>query len=293
MKNKIALGSAQFGLQYGVANSVGCVSVESVAQIISKARDEGVDTIDTAIAYGTSESVLGLTGVDGFKVITKLPPLPKYPIKIAEWVNNQVELSLSRLKIDKLDGVLLHRSEDISGISSFEYQEALQILKRDNLCAATGISIYGPSELDKLWVSSSRWIPDIVQAPLNIFDQRLIDSGWISRLSKNGIRFHARSTFLQGLLLLDANIAHPYFDPWREYLDNWSLSCNRRGTSRLAAALDFVLSQPEVEKIVVGVDSMQQLQEILSAEQHKDKYNWSSFKITDSGLIDPRRWNLS
>jgi aryl-alcohol dehydrogenase-like predicted oxidoreductase len=292
VNNKIALGSAQFGLQYGVANAIGHVPIDCVAQIINKAREEGVDTIDTAISYGSSESVLGLVGVDGFKVITKLPPLPKSPVKVIEWVNKQVELSLSRLRIDKLDGVLLHRPEDITGVSSFEYQEALKILKRDNLCSATGISIYDPLELGRLWLDSNRWMPDIIQAPLNIFDQRLIDSGWLAKLSNSGVRVHVRSTFLQGLLLMDADSIHSYFEPWRVNLDNWILWCARSEISCLAAALDFVSSQSEVEKIVIGVDSLQQLREILSVKQYGGEKVWDSFKNTDPGLIDPRQWNL-
>jgi aryl-alcohol dehydrogenase-like predicted oxidoreductase len=292
VKNKIALGSAQFGLQYGVANAIGHVSIDCVSQIISKARDEGIDTIDTAISYGSSESALGQAGVCGFKVITKLPPLPKSPVKIIEWVNTQVELSLGRLKIDKLDGVLLHRAEDITGAFSLEYQEALQILRRDNLCSAVGVSIYDPWELEKIWVNSNGWLPEIIQAPLNIFDQRLIDSGWLATLSKNGIRVQIRSVFLQGLLLLDVACRNSYFEPWSQNLDAWVQWCNNNSISRLSAALDFAASQEGVERIVVGVDSLRQLKEILSIEQSVEKRILSSFKIADAGLIDPRRWNL-
>lgn len=292
IKNKIALGSAQFGLQYGVANEIGHVSINCVSQIISKARDEGIDTIDTAISYGSSESALGRAGVSGFKVITKLPPLPKFPLKIIEWINSQVELSLDRLKVDKLDGILLHRAEDITSAYSLEYQKALEILKRDNLCSAVGLSIYDPWELEKVWANSNGWLPEIIQAPLNIFDQRLIDSGWLSTLSKNGIRVQVRSVFLQGLLLLDADSRNLYFEPWRRNLDDWLHWCNESGVSRLSAALDIAVNQEGVEKIVVGVDSLQQLKEILAIEQHVEKRNLSSFKIEDAGLIDPRRWNL-
>jgi len=290
--NKIALGSAQFGLQYGIANKVGHVPIEHVSEILIKAREEGVDTIDTAIAYGNSENVLGLVGVEGFKVITKLPALPQSSVNIVKWVNSQVEQSLSRLKIEKLEGVLLHRADDITGSCAHQYQEALQLLKRDNLCVATGVSVYDSFDLERIWINSDMWIPDIIQAPLNIFDQRLIDSGWLSKLSQFGVRVHIRSTFLQGLLLMEPEARHSYFDPWKVNLEQWRLWCKSSGLGPLAAALNFVSSQPEVEKLVVGVDSVQQLREILSVEKLTGKNIWDSFKSQDVGLIDPRKWNL-
>lgn len=292
MKNKIALGSAQFGLNYGVANAVGCVLPDSVSEIISNARNQGVDTLDTAISYGNSESILGRVGIGDFKVITKLPPLPTLPVNIIQWVNSQVELSLTRLRIKKLDAVLLHRPEDMTGIHTVEYQEALKILKRDNLCLSTGISIYDPLDLERIWIGSNGWMPDIIQAPLNVFDQRLIDSKWLHKLSINGVRVHVRSVFLQGLLLISANKRNSYFEPWERHLDAWIRWCNATETSCVSAALNFVASQSEVEKMVVGVDSIQQFQEILASECTGRKVVWDRFSIKDAGLIDPRRWNL-
>lgn len=293
MKNKIALGAAQFGLTYGIANAVGQVSFEEVARIILRARTEGVDTIDTAIAYGSSEVSLGFAGVDGFRVISKLPPLPPNTKNVVKWIVNQVEKSLERLKISRLEAVLLHNSEDITGAYASEYCEAFNLLKSSNLSLATGVSIYDPKELDLIWRQQKLWLPDIIQSPLNIFDQRLVESGWLTKLAGQGIRVHVRSIFLQGLLLMPAVKRPSYFKPWESNLNNWLNWCESEDIGCLPAALRFVMMQPEIERVVLGVDSLNQFEEILVDSDSDIRSEMELFRTDDLGLIDPRQWKLS
>ena len=126
---KIALGTVQFGLDYGIANEVGQVKSAEVQQILFEAKKNKIDMLDTAIAYGTSEVVLGGAGIDGFRVVTKLPALPTDQSDIGHWVRDHVNLSLKRLKQETLHALLLHRAQDLLGIGGAQLIQALRHLK--------------------------------------------------------------------------------------------------------------------------------------------------------------------
>ena len=110
---KLALGTAQFGLDYGLSNTSGQVKIPEVKSILEEAKKYNIDTLDTAIAYGNSESVLGEIGVDKFNVVTKLPPIPKDISDIDLWVNNQVKSSFKKMHVNSVSGLLLHKSSDL------------------------------------------------------------------------------------------------------------------------------------------------------------------------------------
>jgi hypothetical protein len=283
----LALGTAQFGLDYGIANRLGRVGAADVSAILQLALSSGVDTLDTAIAYGSSEVVLGAAGVAQFKVITKLPPLPEAIEAVGEWVRSQVQGALDRLKLKRLDAVLLHRSGDLLGRRGGAYLECLKQLKVDELTGAIGVSIYAPEELERLW---SAWQPDIVQAPCNVLDRRLLHSGWLDTLSRSKVRVHLRSAFLQGLLLMRPG-ERSAFGPWAAILDRWSEWCEANQVSAVRAALTFARQLPGVERVVVGVDSPAHLQEIVSLGAAVPLPPADLFS-DDLKLIDPSKWQL-
>ena len=126
--------------------------------------------------------------------------------------------SISRLKINRLDSVLLHRPEDLIGSRGRNIKNALLKLKSEGLVDKIGISIYSPSILDNISCIKDL---DIVQSPLNVFDQRIIDSGWLPKFKDLNIIFHARSIFLQGLLLSNQNNIPIYFDKWKNKFKAW------------------------------------------------------------------------
>jgi aryl-alcohol dehydrogenase-like predicted oxidoreductase len=291
--SRLALGTVQFGLTYGVANSAGKVNPEEVIRILKTARDHGVDTLDTAIAYGDAEQALGTAGVDGFHIVTKLPPLPEGVTDLRRWVVCEIEGSLQRLQVPSVDAVLLHRSQDIIGPHFEAYQAGLADLKERGLCRATGVSIYAPSELETIWAHISGWRPDLVQAPYNVLDRRLLTSGWLDHLSQAGVRVHVRSAFLQGLLLMAADKRPAYFTPWAELLDEWSRFCEEQTVSPLIAALTFAVSEKRLEKVVVGVDSATQLAEIIAGLAVNAALPVPDVACDTLDLIDPSRWKLS
>ena len=287
---KIALGTVQFGLDYGIANETGQVKCTEVEQILSEAKENGIDMLDTAIAYGTSEEALGKVGVDGFRVVTKLPSLPVDRNDISRWVRDQVEASLKRMGQEKLYGLLLHRPQDLLGLNGNQLIKALTDLKNDGFVQKIGFSIYSPSELDEVYKKIKI---DLVQAPLNVVDRRLQHSGWLDRLKDDGVEIHIRSVFLQGLLLMERSRIPQKFLRWSRLWEQWHENLKDHGVSSLIASLAYPLSLERVDRVVVGVDSAKQLQDILAAASVLDHAFDTTFMMSDDiNLIDPPNWSL-
>lgn len=287
--SRLAIGTAQFGMRYGVSNTADSVPDEQIVAILAMARAAGVDTVDTAIAYGDSEQRLGRSGISGWRVVSKLPPLPDGVHDVEHWVFSELAGSLERLGIDQLEGLLLHRPADLLGPNGSAYSRALERARGEGLTRSIGFSIYSPDDLASL-ISTLR--PDLIQAPFNVVDRRLASSGWLEDLSEREIRVHARSAFLQGLLLMPGTDIPAWFDRWRTLLDTWRQGCAALGTSPLVVALRFVLSWPSIERVVVGVASTRQLEEILAAAGTVQEYGFPDVQSQDPELIDPSRWLL-
>jgi aryl-alcohol dehydrogenase-like predicted oxidoreductase len=283
---KLALGTVQFGLPYGISNQVGQVSFNAVNEILSHASLAGMDTIDTAIAYGESEAVLGQVGVDNWRVVSKLPAFPAAEENVADWVQNTIDASILRLKLSKLYGVLLHCPSQLRSPSGNLLYQALLNLKKQGKVDKIGISVYEPAELDLLL---STYDFDIIQIPFNVLDQRFATSGWLNRLSQQGTEIHARSAFLQGLLLMQAKHRPVMFNRWAPLWQKWERLLATEKLTPLQACLGFVMSQPEIDRVIVGVESLKQLQEILNVAIPA-KFDHQTLATEDPELLNPSNW---
>lgn len=286
MKSRLALGTVQFGLAYGIANKVGQVTLSEAAAILSAARADGLDTLDTAIAYGDSEAYLGAVGVTDWRVVSKLPTLPEDCADVSGWVTTQLEDSLRRLGLDRLYGLLLHNSRQLLGPSGIELARALREARDNGKVARIGVSIYSPDDLEALY---SILQPDLVQAPLSLVDRRLADSGWLRHLADNGVEVHTRSCFLQGLLLMPKLPTR--FAPWQALWTRWQQWLAAYPGQAAAACLAYPLSYLEVARVVVGVDSLTQLTELLAAEKTSVACDLPDLRCDDEQLINPSKWN--
>lgn len=284
---KIALGTAQIGLNYGISNRSGKISKDNAADLLSYARCNGIEMLDTAIAYGDSEQALGNIGVEGWQVITKLPALPERDADVESWVEREFQGSLSRLGISSVYGLLLHRPEQLLGRSGAVLINTLERLKQQGFVEKIGISIYQPEELDSL---ADVMKFDLVQAPLNVFDRRLIDSGWLAKLKAQGTEVHARSVFMQGLLLMPATLRPEKFRRWQMLWDEWDGWLASNKLDPVGACLGFVLSEPGIDKVVVGVESAVQLEGIIKASVIKSQKVPASISSMDIDLLNPARW---
>jgi len=288
---KLALGTAQFGLDYGLSNTSGQVELPEVKSILEEAKKYNIDTLDTAIAYGNSESILGEVGVDKFSIVTKLPPIPKDISDIESWVNNQVKASLKKMNIDSVSGLLLHRSADLFETPKRQLFDSLCKLRDNGTVNKIGISIYNPDELETLEEHGIKI--DIIQAPFNILDRRLESSGWLHKLNLAGIEVHTRSVFLQGLLLQKKEQRNPYFNKWNNYFkifDEWVKDTRQ---TPLGASLNFSNSYKSINKVIVGVQNKTQLTEILASISQDSQFSVpSELEIDDLMLINPSNWIL-
>jgi aryl-alcohol dehydrogenase-like predicted oxidoreductase len=287
MNSKFALGTAQFGLNYGIANTTGKVNLLNASDILHFAHEVGIDTIDTAIDYGDSELTLGRAGVCKWKVGSKLPAVPDDCKDVSGWVERAINGSLSRLKLNQLDSLMLHRPQQLLGPIGRELSSALSRVKSGGLSKKIGISVYAPDDLEQLL----QVLPtDLVQMPCNILDQRLITSGWSKRLKSSGIEICIRSIFLQGILAIKKNKrpfqSQQWISMWRIW-DDWLQAEN---LTAIEACVRFAANIPEVCKIVVGVETREQLEMILNVEQHPLKVlpSWPNF---DENILNPALWN--
>lgn len=286
---KIALGTAQFGLNYGIANMQGQLTRDKGERVIALALSHGINTLDTAIAYGESECLLGDIGVGEWKVVTKLPPIPGGCTDVDAWVHSEVQGSLSRLGIGRLHGLLLHRPSQLFEQHGPQLFASMQQLVADGLVQKVGISIYDPAELGPIL---GRWHFDLVQAPFNVLDRRLLQSGWASRLKDRGVELHTRSTFLQGLLLMPPALRPVWFRQWDALWSSWDRWLNDCGLSPVQACLRTALAVPEIDHIVLGVDNEDHLREILEAANGAPPVP-AAPHTDDLNLLNPANWTLS
>jgi aryl-alcohol dehydrogenase-like predicted oxidoreductase len=274
-------------LPYGIANRTGQVTLAQAGEILAYARSCGVDTVDTAVAYGDSERRLGELGVRDWRVISKLPSMPNACNDVTAWVEECVRASLERLALQRLYGLLLHRPRQLLEEQGQELYAALLRLKRRGVVEQIGVSIYSPNDLDVLW---PRFELDLVQAPFNVFDRRVAESGWLKRLRDSGAEVHTRSVFLQGLLLAADADRPAKFRAWQPLWNAWRRWLTEQGVSALEACLAFVLSHTEIDRVIVGVDSLAQLRQILAHAGSAAPMAPIALSCADLELIDPSIW---
>jgi aryl-alcohol dehydrogenase-like predicted oxidoreductase len=283
--SRFVIGTAQFGLKYGIANRGGQITLDAARPILSMAREGGISMLDTASLYGDSEIRLGEIGVNEWQIVTKLAPIPENSANVEFSVNQQIKRSLANLKLDHLHAVLLHRPRQLLDSVGPSLFAALAQMRDKGLVEKIGISIYEPDELERIW---QKYRFDIVQAPLNIMDRRLEHSGWLSRLTRDGCEVHVRSIFLQGLLMMRQ--LPKTLGRWQVVWDQWQDFLILHEISPLDACLGYILSLPEVAKIVVGVDSEAQLKELMSTAACRSNKWPTSMWSDDRELLNPSLW---
>ena len=288
MNSKLALGTAQFGLDYGVANQLGQVCEIDVKNILATAGYTSILTLDTAIAYGESESVLGRVGVDNFDVVTKLSTCEGVDHSmIKDWVFESIQGSLRRLNLRNLYGVLLHRPLELLSDKGNSLYDGLVSLKERNITGKIGISVYEPSDLDKI---IPNFDVDLVQLPLNVIDGRWDE--WLTKLHQDGVEVHVRSVFLQGVLLMSKDKLPVKFARWRGLWERWDAWILENNVSSLTACLHGLINKPEISKVIVGVDSTRQLKEIVQVlNSTSDIEIPERLKVKDPILLNPSNWN--
>ncbi len=290
----IVLGSAQFGLNYGVTNSSGKVSLEKVCGILDLAYQNNIETIDTSTQYGNSEKIIGLASQKinkKFNIVTKTRSFANTSIKqTLNYLDSDFENSINNLKDNNIKALLFHNSHDLlENRADHLYKSALN-LKSNNSQLKIGVSVYSPNELLTIM---DRYPIEIVQFPLNIFDQRFIPL--LDILKNKNIEIHTRSAFLQGILLQDIenNALPDFFSKFINYFNRYRQNISKSGCTKLRACIDFAKNYSN--NLVLGVLDCQQLQEIISIYNQDDSQEglsdlFKEFTKMPLALIDPRGW---
>ena len=287
--NRLALGTAQLALPYGISNEGNKVRDSEADAILDAAWEGGINTLDTAISYGECEHLLGKIGVGQWQIISKLPKVPETCKDVASWVQDSVAGSIKRLKTSKLHGLLLHHPKQLLSPRGDELYRALVSIQRAGRVEKIGLSIYGSDELEAIW---PQYQFDLVQAPFNILDRSLVLSGWLNKLRQAGTEVHVRSVFLQGLLLMDPVSRPKKFNRWQSLWDDWHSWLKDQALTPLQACLSFANSHPEINRVVVGVNSLQQLKDILACDEKSVSIPPESLICKDLNLINPSRWSM-
>jgi len=287
---KLALGTAQIGMPYGINNVRGRIPKAEAFEILKKAFEVGIDTIDTAPLYGDSEKILGdfarSCGCRKFKIISKLS---KCKSSQAEEI---FQKTLDDLGTKRIDGYLIHDFESYK--NDKKIWETLSGLRKTGKVEKIGFSLYYPHELDYL-MSDCPGI-DIVQIPFSVFDQRF--EQYLPILKAMKIEIHARSVFLQGLVFKDADTIDDYFEKAKSKIKRLNHLSHETGKSILSLCIGFVISNKFIDKVVIGIDSLEHLIELTTAGLKgvacdKDIRAMSGLRIDDEDIVIPSKWRFS
>lgn len=296
----MALGTVQLGLKYGLGEFADKPSEETAFQILDDAMEFGINTLDTANNYGASEAVIGnwlntrkASGKHLPWIVTKIGPLAKGGFhRIRDDVLQQTETSLKKLKLDKIDCLMLHNFEDYAEAPD-AMQKIFAELKSEGFCSYSAISAY--SRHDYGVIADSGF--DAVQIPLNIFDWTQIDSGGLNRLTDSGMIVFVRSIFLQGLVFHTPETLDPRMNFCMPYLKEFLNLCQEFSLSPAELALSFVLSLPGVTQAVIGCDTPKQVAENCKLFDHTVQLSptqldmlHDAFRDIDPRVINPGVW---
>lgn len=286
---RLALGTAQYGADYGTFNPSGRLAEAAVADCLDRAKAAGIDMLDTARAYGASEEVLGRLGAArDFRIVTKVARLGDSG---PDAVLRSVEASLAALDTDHVHGLLMHDAADLAGPAGDRVWENLDRLRADGVVGKAGVSVYAPEDAVAL---AARYPIAIVQAPCSVFDQRMRTSGAFTALKQAQVEIHVRSVFLQGFALAEPASLPPALAPWRGLLERFRADAAGAGLTPLQLALAAVLAEPAIDHIVVGVDGPAQLDEILAAAATRaPAVDPDRYLSDDLALINPSNWNAA
>lgn len=293
---RLALGTVQFGMDYGINNSYGKPPLSEVYSILDTAYENNIELLDTAPAYGESEKIIGnymKKTRKRFRIATKLLLHGKSDYR--NEVNKSINTSLSNLHVQEIDYLFMHRFENILDnqdllMSISEYKEA-------GIIRNVGVSIYDIEEADYIIQNLSGKV-DAIQLPMNLFDLRWIRSGVLSRAKDKGFELFARSIYLQGLIFMDEKSSTKVHRNAGQHIAKLNTFSREKGLEIAEIAVNFIDSIKEIDFMVVGCERTSQLQSTLrhlksaddTVKREISEFVMSSFSNVEAEIIDPRVW---
>lgn len=282
--SKIALGTVQFGIPYGINNRNGVPLDQEIREIFSYAAQSGIDILETASGYGNSEKKIGELSVNKFKVVTKFPK-----VLSAVELKKSLENSLINLKIRTVYGYIAHNSDNL--IECPDLWNVLLEKKHEKVIKKIGYSLYFPEQLEQLL--DLNFLPDLVQFPYSILDKKF--EKFLPLLRQLGAEVHIRSVFLQGLYFMDLSNLPKKLQPLKPELLKVQEICKMFEIPIASLALNFAIQNDNIDKVLIGVDNVLQLKENirLSIDPNyirviSEKIN--EIQVTYPHLLNPAAW---
>ncbi|SEP56918.1 aldo/keto reductase [Flavobacterium urocaniciphilum] len=281
---KVALGTVQFGLQYGISNKNGVPTDEQLLEIFSTCESNGINTFDTAVAYGNAEERISNFLPKNAEIISKFPKTESKSDLETIILN-----SISRLKRDNLYGFMAHNGDFL--IENPQLWEVLVKLKQENKIQKIGYSLYTTEQLEQLL--EFNLVPDIIQIPYSLLDRKF--EPYFAELKQKNVEIHCRSVFLQGLYFLNPEKLPEKLVPLNSELKRLQTICQSNQVKISDVALNFAYSNTYIDKIVIGIENKTQLEENINSIKNWDK-NDSIFDeiklitVNNKELLNPANW---
>lgn len=299
--SKLGLGTVQWGMAYGITNQSGMTPLSEIKACLRLAEQYGIQLLDTAYAYGQSEIMIGEQLKEGstthdkpfrFQIVTKT-----FPLRVKEITQTQVNQvkqafaqSRQRLHAQQIYGLLVHTANDLLARGAAALWDFLEEIKAQGQVRKIGVSVYSPSQLEQIL---EHYPIDIVQLPFSLYDQRFRKAQIFQYLKQKKIEIHARSIFLQGVLLIVAQQLPSYFSSIAQHQQNLHQQLYQLGLTPLQGCLQYAFAQPEIDRLIIGCESAVQLDAIIHACQnsHPDIVETGRhYGIEDEKILHPSYW---
>ncbi len=280
LKKKIVIGTANFTQNYGLKKIK--VKQGQIIKIFNLAKKHKISKIDTADAYFKKNNILQRFSKK-FEFITKIKLDERWTS--LEFCEEEIERHLKSLSCNRVEIFLIHDVKILFNKNGLKIFKNLELLKKKYF-KKIGLSIY---EVDQLDFLTSNYNLDVIQCPFNIIDKRILNTGWFEELKKLNIEIHARSIFLQGLLVNEFFYKKKYFKKWEYYFLEWFQWLKSNKISPIDYCLTDLLKY-DFDQIIVGINDYNNLKEIINFKKIKKNNKFFSLNKNDLKLIDPRNW---
>lgn len=283
---KLILGTVQFGLDYGINNSAGKPSKEQVFQLFEEAAKAGVGILDTADAYGNASELIGeffSSSKTRFDINTK------FKAEEGKSITEQLSNSLKQLNAERINIYFYHRFDEM--VRFPQTLTELEKLKNQNLINKIGVSVYGNDEFE---IAVNTPEVDAIQLPFNLLDNYSQRGELLKQAKQKGKEIQVRSVFLQGLFFKNLNDYPAYLSPLKPYMGIIGEIGAESSMNMETLALSYALAQPEIDNVLIGVDTLAQLQQNLSYSNTALPANIVSrinaISVAETELLYPKNW---
>lgn len=294
MKQKIVLGTVQFGLNYGVNNTNGKPSYKNVKLILDYAFSNNILILDTAEAYGDSQEIIGKyikETANKFNIITKYSSSRK---DLPNSIYQRIKKNISTLGVDYIHGYLFHSFSDYEKYFNLFKEEFIK-LKNEGLLKKIGVSIYDNEEMERVMEND---LIDIIQLPFNLFDNKNKRGKLLQKAKVKNIEIHTRSIFLQGLFFKNINELKGNIQEFKPYLHKINEISSNNNLKINELALKYGVNQENIDYVLIGVDNVNQLKENIDTlnkkgENEEKIFNEiNSINILNNELLNPSKWKI-